>query len=78
MDAKPTSPNYRKFITRYKASKVVELDAAPVQLLQQKLRDAITGAIDVDEFNRQMTQQDQDAAFIEAHRLVVFDAIKGA
>ena len=78
MDAKPSSPNYRKFINRYRATKVVELDAAPVQLLQQKLRDAITGVIDVEEFNRQIDQQNQDAAYIEAHRLVVFEAIKGA
>jgi hypothetical protein len=56
----------------------VELDAAPVKLLQAKLREAIEAVIDVVEFNAQVDLEAQDAATIEAHRQVVFDAIKGA
>jgi Asp/Glu/hydantoin racemase len=76
MDAKPSSPNYKKFIDKH-GSKAVELDAAPVTLLQSKLRDAINGVIDVVEFNAQFAQEAQDAAHIEAHRQLVFEAIKG-
>lgn len=77
MDAKESSPNYEKFIAKYGA-KVVELDAAPVKLLQSKLRESIEAVIDVEEFNAQLDLEVQDAANIEAHRQVVFDAIRGA
>ncbi len=61
---------------RYGATKVVELDAAPVKLLQQKLRDEIEGVIDIAEFNAQIELEQQDAAHIEAHRAVAFDALR--
>lgn len=77
MDAKESSPNYQKFVDQY-GSKVVELDAAPVKLLQSKLREAIESVIDVVEFNAQAELEAQDAATVEAHRQVVFEAIKGA
>jgi len=75
MDAKVSSPNYQKFLKRYGATKVVELDAAPVKLLQSKLRTAIESVIDVAEFNAQRELEVQDSANIEAHRRVVLDAI---
>jgi len=77
MDAKVSSPNYQKFIKRYGATKVVELDACPVKLLQSKLRESIHSFLDVDEFNAQRELEIEDAAHIEAHRQVVFDAIGG-
>ena len=77
MDAKVTSPNYQKFLKKFKSTKVVELDAAPVKLLQSKLREAIDSVIDVVEFNAQVEQEAQDCAHIEAHRQVVFEAING-
>ena len=77
MDAKASSPNYQKFVDKY-GSKVVELDAAPVKLLQSKLREAIESVIDMVEFDAQVELEAQDAANVEAHRQVVFDAIKGA
>ena len=55
---------------------MVELDAAPVKLLQAKLREAIESVIDVAEYNAQIELEKQDSAHIEAHRRVVFDAIK--
>jgi len=77
MDAKPSSPNYAKFLKRFGATKAVELDAAPVKLLQQKLRDEIESVIDVTEFNAQVKLQKQDAAQIKARRELVFDALRG-
>lgn len=76
MDAKESSPNYEKFIARH-GTKVVELDAAPVKLLQSKLREAIESVIDVGEFHAQIALEKEDSANIEAHRRVVFDAIGG-
>ncbi len=76
MDAKVSSPNYEKFIRRF-GSKVVELDAAPVRLLQSALRGAIESVIDRKEYNAQIDLEAQDAANIEAHRQVVMDAIGG-
>ena len=76
MDAKPSSPNYAKFLKRYGATKAVELDAAPVKLLQQKLRDEIEGVLDMAEYAAQIKLEQQDAAQIEAHRAIVFDAIR--
>lgn len=77
MDAKVSSPNYLKFIAKH-GTKVVELDACPVKLLQAKLREAINSVIEVAEYNAQIDLESQDAAHIEAHRQVVFDAIRGA
>ena len=77
MDAKVSSPNYQKFLEKYGSTKVVELDAAPVKLLQSKLREAIESVIDVTEFNAQVEQEVQDSAHIQAHRQVVFEAING-
>jgi hypothetical protein len=78
MDAKKSSPHYDKFLARHGTKRAVELDAAPVEFLQSKLRDAIESVIDVDEFERQVEQEKGDAAWIEAHRRVVFEAIRSA
>ncbi len=76
MDAKPTSSNYKKFVARH-GTKVVELDACPVKLLQSTLRERIHSVIDVEEFNRQLELEKADAAHVEAHRRIVFEAIGG-
>ena len=76
MDAKPTSSNYKKFVARH-GTKVVELDACPVKLLQSTLRERIDSVIDVQEFNRQLELEKEDAAHVEAHRRIVFEAIGG-
>lgn len=74
LEAKVSSPNYKKFVDRYGVH-VVELDAAPVELLQGKLREAIESVIDVEEFNRQVEQEKQDQATIAARRKVVLEAM---
>lgn len=76
LDAKPESSNYKKFVEKHGA-KVVELDACPVKLLQSTLREKIHSVIDVDEFNNQLDLEKRDAANVEAHRRIVFDAIGG-
>ncbi|MCA9358391.1 chromosome partitioning protein ParB, partial [Candidatus Kaiserbacteria bacterium] len=76
-DAKPTSPNYQKFLEQY-GGKAVELDACPVDLIQNKLREAIESIIDVDEFNVQVELEKSDAAQVAAYRRVVLQAITEA
>ena len=75
MDAKESSPNYEKFVQKH-GTKVVELDAAPVKLLQNSLRAAIESVLDIAEFDAQVEFAKKDAVTIEAHRQVVFEAIR--
>jgi ribosomal protein L22 len=77
LDAKPSSPNYLKFIKKY-GHKAVELDAMPVALLQKKLRDAIESVIDMAEFNAQIDLEKEDARIVEAYRRTVFEATGGS
>ena len=74
MDAKPSSPNYKSFVERF-GTKAVELDAIPVQLLQDKLREAIEQYLDMDEFNAQLLLEQKDAVEIEAYRKVLMETI---
>ena len=74
MDAKPTSPNYEKFFSEH-GSIAVELDAIPVKVLEQILRDAIESYLDLDLFNAQINLEGEDAANIEAYRQVTFESI---
>lgn len=74
MDAKPTSPNYKKFIEKY-GVKAVELDAAPVDLLKSSLESAIQSFLDMDEFKAQIDLEAKDAVKIEAHRQILFSSI---
>lgn len=77
MDAKKTSVNYKKFFKRYGTNRAVELDAAPVGLLQEKLRGAIESVLDMDEFNAQIKIEEQDALEIQARRAVVLKTLQG-
>lgn len=74
MDAKPSSPNYESFVACY-GTKAVELDAIPVHLLQQKLRDAIEKYLDMDEFKAQMKLEQHDASEIAAYRQILMETI---
>jgi hypothetical protein len=74
MDAKPSSPNYKKFIAKY-GVKAVELDAAPVDLLKSSLESAIQSFLDMDEYQAQMDLEAKDAVKIEAHRQILLASI---
>ncbi len=74
LDAKPSSPNYKRFVSKY-GVKAVELDAAPVTMLQAKLREAIEQVIDIDEYNGQIELEKKDASHIAAYRKTVIKAI---
>jgi hypothetical protein len=75
LEAKPSSPNYAAFVTQY-GDRVVELDAAPVKWIQQKLADAIEEEIDTEEFAAQESLEEQDSVFIEAQRILLLQALQ--
>jgi len=76
MEAKNTSRNYMKFVARH-GIHVAELDAAPVELLQNKLRTAIESCLDMELFRREQDQEKNDAAFIAARKKMVVETMKG-
>jgi len=76
MEAKVSSPNYRKFVEKYGVN-VAELDAAPVALIQGKLRDAIEGCLDMDLFKAEEALEKEDAAVIAATKEIVRAALAG-
>lgn len=77
LDAKPSSPNYKKFVDKY-GYKAVELDAAPVKLLQDKLHAAIENVIDIEAFNDQVELEKEDSRIVEAYRREVLQLIGSA
>ena len=76
MDAKKTSVNYKKFFKRYGSNRAVELDAAPIELLQEKLRGSIESVLNMDEFNAQIKIEEQDAIEVQARRTVVLKTLR--
>jgi len=76
MEAKESSPNYEKFVEKY-GVKIAELDAAPVSLLQEKLRNAIEGCLDMDAFLNEQKQERKDAVEIKAMKEAVVQFIAG-
>ena len=77
LEAKESSPNYKKFVRRH-GIHVAELDAAPVELLQQKLREAIEGALDMEIFEAEIQREKKDAAYIQAVKNEVVEHLKAA
>jgi len=75
MTAKTTSANYEKFVAKH-GIHVAELDAAPVTLLQEKLRDAIESFLDMDLFRAEIAKEKEDAVFITATKKLVMTAIQ--
>jgi hypothetical protein len=74
MEAKKSSMNYKKFIEKHGVH-VAELDAAPLELLQEKLREAIENCLDMDLFNAELAGEREDAAFIAATKKMIIKAI---
>jgi len=74
MEAKISSPNYKKFVRKH-GIHVAELDAAPVILLQKKLRDAIESCLDMEIFRAELIKEKEDYAFIAATKQLVMKAM---
>jgi len=76
MEAKISSPNYKKFVARHGVH-VAELDAAPVALLQEKLRDGIESFLDMELFEAEFAKEKEDYAFVAATKRAVVKAMGG-
>lgn len=76
MEAKTTSPNYAKFVARH-GIHVAELDAAPVELLQSKLRNAIENCLDMEIFRAELAKEKEDYTFVAATKQAVVKAMGG-
>jgi len=75
LEAKQSSPNYKKFVERH-GIHVAELDAAPVELLQEKLRTAIESCLDMEVFEAELEEEKKDAAFITATKKLLIQSIQ--
>lgn len=76
LEAKPTSPNFKKFVERH-GGRAVELDAMPGDVLARELKRAIEGVLDVDAFNAEVEQEKQEQAEVAARRGAAIEAIGG-
>ena len=74
MEAKVSSPNYKKFVKRYGVH-VAELDAAPIDLLQEKLRDTIENCLDMELFDAELEKEKDDYTFVMATKQAVIKAM---
>ena len=75
LDAKPSSPQYQKFVDKY-GTKAVELDAAPVELIQSSLRRAIERCIDLELFNQEIEASKIDYQEIETKKREINDFLR--
>lgn len=70
IEAKSSSVNYQKFVDEY-GTECHELDALDESVLQQILREAIDGVLDVTAYNHEIDQEKAEAANLDAYRKVV-------
>ena len=75
LEAKILSKNYKKFVAKHGVT-VAELDAAPVALLQSKLRDAIESCLDMNLFRAEVAKEKEDYVFVAATKQVVLKAMR--
>jgi ParB-like nuclease domain len=78
LEAKTTSPNYRKFVKKHGRNDCYELEAVAPDVLQQWLDAAIRNVIDVEAYNHEVEQQKADAAGILAHRKAALEVMKNS
>lgn len=66
--AKPSSPNYQKYIKRYGTNAIWELSALPRAEQKRLLIEAIESVIDVNAYNHEVQQEKQEAAYLDEKR----------
>ncbi len=77
LKAKPSSPNYHRFRSRYGDS-VYELEAIPPDELQQMLRSAIESVLDMQAFKAEIEAEKKDAAHLDAVRRRIISTLQTA
>ena len=68
MEAKPTSPTYQSFVTKYDSTLAYELEALDPTDFDSILDKAIREVLDLERFNEQLAAEEQDSARIVAVR----------
>lgn len=76
MEAKAGSSRSKGFVAKF-GTNVWELEALPPATLQQVVRDAILGVMDLDLFNREQQAENDDAVKLKAVRETVQASLKG-
>lgn len=66
MEAKVTSGQYKKFMERYGANNVYELEAVPPKQMQSAIVAGIEAVLDLDAFNDELAAEKADAATLQA------------
>lgn len=74
LEAKDGSAHYSKFVQKY-GDRVVELDAAPVEWIQEKLRGALEAHLDMAKFNAQAFAEQEDAVTIDVKRRIILETL---
>ena len=74
---KTSSPQYRKFVAKYGDRDVFEVEALRPAQIQQIVREAIDGVLDLAAFNAELDAEKRDAAFLAGVRATVHDALSG-
>jgi hypothetical protein len=75
--AKETSSNYDWFVERNGGEAVYELEALEPQVMLDDLDSVIRSVLDIDLFNREVAAEQGEAAYLEAARKTVAEALKG-
>ena len=76
MEAKRSSAQYKKFVSKY-GKNVFEVEALKPEQLEEILKEAIDNVIDIDLFNRELGQEEEDANKIIAFKKVVRKSMMG-
>jgi hypothetical protein len=66
MEAKESSPTYKRFVAKYGVTDAYELEAMEPATLAQELESAIQGVLDLDLYNQELTAEEADSARIIA------------
>ena len=78
LEAKETSPNYKRYVERYDSSSAWELEAVPPRTLQQMLEQHINALIDQKAFKRELAQEREDAERNDEVRERVIETLRDA
>jgi hypothetical protein len=78
LEAKKTSANYRKFVTKHGREDCYELEAVEPEVLQGWLDEAIRGVLDVEAYNHEVEEQTKEAVDILAKRQAVLQMMRDA
>jgi hypothetical protein len=74
MEAKQSSPNYAKFAARY-GDDVYELEAVDPAKMQEVVRAAIRGVIDLDAFYAEVATEKQEALKLRSAKEIIIDTV---